>query len=730
MKLKKLIILSILFCLITLCYSLNATKTFADQSTINFNNGVLELGTKNFDQAIAYFQAALKANPYHIKAYNNLGIALQKKGDFNNAIIAYQQALKLDPRYGNAYYNLGLCLKDAGRNAEAVEALQAFVNFNPTDSDAVRAKWIANDLRETLGKVDEKTRQYYLGSWLISDLNYTDAVKPLQDALMKDSNDIRIRYALGLAMKRLGNHNGALEQFNAVIQQNNQDALAYYEMGECFESLGNMTLANQAWQNYINLAPYAESASNLKTRAASAQQQVQSAQQQSFMQNTVMQNNPQTFSNQPVQQNSQPPQQYEQPSQQYAQSVPQYSQPPQQYSQPAPQYSQPVQQYSQPAQQYSQPAPQYSQPVQQYSQPAPQSYSQIVPQYNQPQTTYGAGFSSPSPGTQAARAGKTRIAVLDFDYSAVRPWWNGQWDVGKGVSSLIVGELVRSGVFSVVERTALDQILQEQKLSTSSLFDPSTAANVGKLLGIDVLVMGNVTQFGIENKQGGISTALPFAGIASGIQSKKSLASVSFDMRVVSVDTGEILNVTTVTGRSKRRGLMLDFARNGNAGGIDFSSSNFQDSVLGEASIAAAQKASELLNTQYEKVTRATIDSTSQDVGVVAYVGAQGVIINAGGQSGLKVGNRLSIERMMDVVKDPVSGNIIKALTAPIGELEITEIESSSATGRMVSGGMPQVGDLARFRADMNVVVPPTGASTAVTAEIMYKKPKKNPDNK
>jgi len=418
------------------------------------------------------------------------------------------------------------------------------------------------------------------------------------------------------------------------------------------------------------------------------QQQTQTAQQQAFYQNTLAQNNPAYLGmQQPAQQN--PVTQYNQ--QPVSSQMPSQGMVPGITSAPS------------------------------YINNSPGSAS--VPGIGQSQS-FGTGMSGPSFGTPAARTGRTRVGVLDFDYSSVRPWWNGQWDIGKGVASLITGELVRSGAYSVIERSALDQVLQEQKLSNTSLFDPTTAATVGKLVGVDILVMGNITQFGIEDKKSGIGSAIPVVSIVANIQSKRSIASVAFDMRMVDVDTGEILEVATVIGKSKRRGLLMDFAKGGNAGGIDFSSSNFQDSVLGEASIASAQKAAEIVNSKYEKLTRATMDTSSQDIGVVAYVDAQGVILNAGSQAGLKVGNRLSIERLTNVVKDPISGRIIKALTAKIGEFEVTEVEAASSTGRMISGSTPQVGDLARYRQDMNVVVPKDGASTSVTAEILYKKNK------
>lgn len=696
-----------------------------NDAMILFNSGVADLTMKNYDSAISYFQRTLKINPYHIKAYNNLGIALQKKNDYNNALLAYQQALKLDPRYGSAYYNMGLTLRDMGKTSESIEALQAFVNFNPTDSDAVRAKWIANDLRDSIPEISKQLRKYYLGCWLISDLSYKNAIPPLEESLSLKPDDIKIKYALGLAKKRTGDYQGAIEQFNSILQANNQNALAYYELAESYEKLGNMNAATQGYQAYMQLAPYSESGKALKSKLASMQQQVAASQQQNFYQNalTNQQGMNTTASNPVPYVNQGYSQQPAQPYQTQQQPVPNFQQP-QQYIQPQTQQAYAPQQQIVPTP-MNQTQPQGVIP----GITAPPAYvnrgggNPVVPQIGS--YSYSGGYSGPTAGTPAARTGKTRIAILDFDYSAVRPWWTGKWDIGKGLASLIQGELVRSHVYSVIERTALDQILQEQKITQTSLFDQTTAANLGKLLGVDILVLGNITQFGIENKKKSIGAAIPIVSIVSGIQSKKSLARVTFDMRMVSVDTGEVLDVTTVTGKSKRRGMLIDFSKGGNAGAISFSSSNFQDSVLGEASTAASEKAVEIINSQYEKLTNATIDSTSQDVGVVAYVGVSGVIVNAGSNAGLKIGNVLSIERLIDVVKDPITGKVIKALTRPVAEIEIKEIEPSAATGKLISGSGAQVGDLVRFKPQMNVTAPGADAETSVSAEIMYKKKKK-----
>jgi len=61
---------------------------------------------------------------------------------------------------------------------------------------------------------------------------------------------------------------------------------------------------------------------------------------------------------------------------------------------------------------------------------------------------------------------RKRVAVIDFDYGTVRTYVNDIWgsdqDIGKGIADMLVGQLVRNGNYSVVERKQLDRVLQEQ----------------------------------------------------------------------------------------------------------------------------------------------------------------------------------------------------------------------------------------------------------------------------
>src|SRR5487761_1237184 len=95
---------------------------------------------------------------------------------------------------------------------------------------------------------------------------------------------------------------------------------------------------------------------------------------------------------------------------------------------------------------------------------------------------------------------KKRIAVMNFDFSAVQSGlaaiFGNQQDVGKGLADLLVDRLVTDGTYSVIERKALDKIIAEQNFSNSDRANPSSAAKIGRVLGVDAIVIGSITQFG------------------------------------------------------------------------------------------------------------------------------------------------------------------------------------------------------------------------------------------
>jgi curli biogenesis system outer membrane secretion channel CsgG len=103
-----------------------------------------------------------------------------------------------------------------------------------------------------------------------------------------------------------------------------------------------------------------------------------------------------------------------------------------------------------------------------------------------------------------AQARKKRVAIMDFDYATVHSYvasiFGQDVDIGKGISDLLVTNLVKDGSYSVVERKALDKILAEQNFSNSDRANPTSAAKIGKMLGVDAIIVGSITEFGNDTK--------------------------------------------------------------------------------------------------------------------------------------------------------------------------------------------------------------------------------------
>src|SRR5271157_6486000 len=120
-----------------------------------------------------------------------------------------------------------------------------------------------------------------------------------------------------------------------------------------------------------------------------------------------------------------------------------------------------------------------------------------------PTTSAPAATATPS-SAPTHQGRKKRVAVFDFDYATVQSYSSAMFgtnvDVGRGISDLTVKYLVQDGTYSVIDRKALDKVLAEQNFSNSDRANPTSAARLGKLLGVDAIIVGSVTQFGSDTK--------------------------------------------------------------------------------------------------------------------------------------------------------------------------------------------------------------------------------------
>jgi curli biogenesis system outer membrane secretion channel CsgG len=321
---------------------------------------------------------------------------------------------------------------------------------------------------------------------------------------------------------------------------------------------------------------------------------------------------------------------------------------------------------------------------------------------------------------------KRRVAVLPFSYGSVSSEV-GSADVGKGIVSLIITRLVNDGTYSVCEREMMDSILKEQNLSTSDRADAATAAKIGKLLGVDAIIVGTVTQFGFENHNTNVGAPLsvasgyiPFVGglgMLGGLSVHKQKVKVAIDARIIDINTGEILGAVNGASESHRSGASM---YGGDWGGNWWDSSNFASSIAGEATLAAVDQLTGQLTAMSAKIPDNQSIAADNVQGKIADVTGTTVIVNVGKNNGLKVGDHLQAERITKTVKDPSTGKVLKEVTSPVGVITLTDVDAGSATGDVVRGSNLIVGDnVKKLSATTDVsavLLTPTTPSTSSNA--------------
>ena len=154
-----------------------------------------------------------------------------------------------------------------------------------------------------------------------------------------------------------------------------------------------------------------------------------------------------------------------------------------------------------------------------------------------------------------------RIAILEFKAApdAWHGWRFGGWGNQMGTISnqlrdLFTTEIMEKGhgKIRVVERERLQEIRDELNFQQSGEVDTSTVQKIGKLLGVKYVMTGKVTRFAY--KEGGFSSGwgvgalvgkLTGDGMAGAVAGSVNVKKASFtgrlDIRLIEVETGEIL---------------------------------------------------------------------------------------------------------------------------------------------------------------------------------------------
>ena len=91
-----------------------------------------------YKAAIKSFKRAIKENPNHAMAYNNMAYSYRKLGQFDEAIALYEKALAIDPNLAEAHEYMGEALIAVGRIEDAKKHLAILEKLDPKLAEELR----------------------------------------------------------------------------------------------------------------------------------------------------------------------------------------------------------------------------------------------------------------------------------------------------------------------------------------------------------------------------------------------------------------------------------------------------------------------------------------------------------------------------------------------------------------------------------------------------------------
>ncbi len=123
----------------------NALKAVAERETANPTPRVelanLYFDAQKFDDAIKWYEAALKLNPNDVNVSTDLGVSYYYTNNPDKALAQLDRSLKIDPKHAKTLLNIGIVKAFAKQDLEgASKAWQQVIQLAPDSPEGQAAK--------------------------------------------------------------------------------------------------------------------------------------------------------------------------------------------------------------------------------------------------------------------------------------------------------------------------------------------------------------------------------------------------------------------------------------------------------------------------------------------------------------------------------------------------------------------------------------------------------------
>lgn len=122
------------------------------------------------------------------------------------------------------------------------------------------------------------------------------------------------------------------------------------------------------------------------------------------------------------------------------------------------------------------------------------------------------------------------VAVVDLSYEfegegqfGMGHYISGGKDGGRVLAGLLASELSKLDNLNLVERGMMKKVLAEHALQQSGVVDTQTMADLGRMVGADAVIAGELTDYVLWNNIGGYGST------------------ISFSIRMIDVESGQVI---------------------------------------------------------------------------------------------------------------------------------------------------------------------------------------------
>jgi tetratricopeptide (TPR) repeat protein len=227
----------------------------------------LEEKTGRTDEAMVYYEAAVKTPPGYGRARYNLARLLAKSGRNAEAVAHYRQAIVEDPLFVASYMELGALLIQAGSFGEAEGVFRQALRLDP-ESAVVLTKlaWLAGKRGDIDGAIQlyrQAARSHPADPQIHGELgvllgragDLKESLHHLQQTaeLLPDSAVAQLQ--CGIALDKLGRTEEAIVYFRWAIERHGDDVRARLRLATALARQGNTAGAAEQYRAATRLDP-------------------------------------------------------------------------------------------------------------------------------------------------------------------------------------------------------------------------------------------------------------------------------------------------------------------------------------------------------------------------------------------------------------------------------------------------------------------------------------------